>query len=330
MIAGDTMITNAKSSGIELDRRDRKQLMQRTDRHGLGYFFGWLGSCAALGVGMHYALGTWWIVPVMLAYGPVLGVGCYSMSHECAHGTAFKSRWLNEALLWISSLVYTEEPIYRRCTHADHHTHTWITGQDSQMNPYLPMTLWGYVKELSGLYLFIENAKVLVRGALGKPKITDYQGKPQNTIPAVEVPKLMWNSRLYLAVYGGLALWAILGQTWIPVIYFFLPRLIGQIWLQAGAIPQHAEMQADVADLRLSTRTWRTHPIVHFFQWNMAYHLEHHLYPTVPFHALPKLHAAVRDRTPAPAPGTIAVHVEILRAILRRGRARGATDGVAA
>ncbi len=326
----EPIFTTAKSSGIDLDRRELKRLMRRTDAHGLAYFLGWLATLLALGYGLHLSLGTWWVVPAMIVYGTVLGVGAYSISHECAHGTPFRSRWLNEAVNWFTALIYTEEPIYRRYTHADHHTHTWITGQDTQMNPYLPMTLWGYVKELLGLYLFVANAKVLVRGALGRPEVTDYKGVPRNTIPKSEYAKIKWNSRAYLAIYLGLVVWAVAGQTWVPVIYVIVPRLIGNPALQLFAIPQHAEMQADVTDMRLSTRTWRTHPIVHFFQWNMAYHLEHHLYPTVPFHALPRLHALVRDKTPAPAPGTFAAHAEIIRAILRRGRANRAAGQLAA
>jgi fatty acid desaturase len=33
-----------------------------------------------------------------------------------------------------------------------------------------------------------------------------------------------------------------------------------------------------------------------WFTWNMPYHVEHHAYPSVPFHALPKLNAIVDDR----------------------------------
>ena len=32
-----------------------------------------------------------------------------------------------------------------------------------------------------------------------------------------------------------------------------------------------------------------TNAFVHFFAWNMPYHAEHHAYPAVPFHALPRL-----------------------------------------
>ena len=36
--------------------------------------------------------------------------------------------------------------------------------------------------------------------------------------------------------------------------------------------------------------------------WNMNYHIEHHLYPSIPFHALPALNAAIRDQLPEPSP----------------------------
>ena len=94
----EPMITDAKSSGIELERRELKRLMRRTDGHGLAHFFGWLATLLVLGYGLHLSLGTWWVVPAMIVFGVALGVGAYSMSHECAHGTAFKTRWLNETV----------------------------------------------------------------------------------------------------------------------------------------------------------------------------------------------------------------------------------------
>ncbi|MEY2741454.1 MAG: hypothetical protein RL283_1556, partial [Actinomycetota bacterium] len=41
---------------------------------------------------------------------------------------------------------------------------------------------------------------------------------------------------------------------------------------------------------------------------NMNYHLEHHMFPSVPFHALPRLHALVRDQLPAPFPSIAAAY----------------------
>ena len=62
----EPIFTTAKSSGIDLDRRELKRLMRRTDAHGLAYFFGWLATLLVLGYGLHLSLGTWWVVPAMI------------------------------------------------------------------------------------------------------------------------------------------------------------------------------------------------------------------------------------------------------------------------
>ena len=41
-------------------------------------------------------------------------------------------------------------------------------------------------------------------------------------------------------------------------------------------------------------------PVSRFIYWNMNYHVEHHMFPMVPYHALPKLHELIKDDLPAP------------------------------
>jgi fatty acid desaturase len=48
----------------------------------------------------------------------------------------------------------------------------------------------------------------------------------------------------------------------------------------------------------------------------MPYHAEHHAYPALPFHALPKAHALLKARIAVQAPGYIAVHREIIMQLL--------------
>jgi len=37
-----------------------------------------------------------------------------------------------------------------------------------------------------------------------------------------------------------------------------------------------------------------------FIYWNMNYHVEHHMFPMVPYHALPALHEKIKHDLPAP------------------------------
>jgi fatty acid desaturase len=47
--------------------------------------------------------------------------------------------------------------------------------------------------------------------------------------------------------------------------------------------------------------------------WNMNYHAEHHAYPALPFHALPKAHRLIRNKIATKASGYLAVHWQLAR-----------------
>ena len=50
------------------------------------------------------------------------------------------------------------------------------------------------------------------------------------------------------------------------------------------------------ADMFDNTRTTHTNAIVRFLAWNMPYHVEHHVFPQVPFYLLPDFHRLIREK----------------------------------
>ena len=105
------VVTNAASTGIRIDRKRLKSLARRSDAPGLTYLVVWVVAMGATGALVWLALGTLYVWPAMFAYGVVMSVPAYSLSHETAHGTAFRTRWLNETVFWFTSLLYGEEPL---------------------------------------------------------------------------------------------------------------------------------------------------------------------------------------------------------------------------
>ena len=61
-------------------------------------------------------------------------------------------------------------------------------------------------------------------------------------------------------------------------------------------------------------------PISRFIYWNMNYHIEHHMFPMVPYHALPKLHERIKDDLPEPTPSMFAGYKEVIPILLRQLR----------
>ncbi|MEH2001126.1 fatty acid desaturase [Nostoc sp.] len=49
-----------------------------------------------------------------------------------------------------------------------------------------------------------------------------------------------------------------------------------------------------------------------FFMWNMPFHAKHHLYPSIPFHALPKAHQQLSKNFTHIEPGYLKVNRDII------------------
>jgi fatty acid desaturase len=50
----------------------------------------------------------------------------------------------------------------------------------------------------------------------------------------------------------------------------------------------------------------------------MNYHVEHHMFPLVPYHALPALHEEIRRQCPPAYTGLWQAYAEIVPAVLRQ------------
>ena len=81
---------------------------------------------------------------------------------------------------------------------------------------------------------------------------------------------------------------------------------------------QHGGMAEDVLDHRLNSRTVLINPISRWIYWNMNYHVEHHMFPMVPYHALPALHDRIKDDLPQPDRSILQAYRKMIAAIRRQ------------
>ena len=308
----DHVPTNAASSGIKLDRKRLKAIAARSDLPGLIYLAQWAAALALSGAFVWITIGTAWAWPAMFVYGIVLTVPSYSISHETAHGTAFRKLWLNEAILWLTSLIYMEEPLHRRYTHTNHHTHTWHVGKDSQMPFDTPMDIGGWLTEVTGIGLLRFHLLAFWRLATGR-----YTDTMRMVTPVGEFPRMTRNARIMLAIYTLIAAAPFVGIWW-PIWFLVIPRILGAPVMLLFALIQHVELQENSPSIIESTRSFQTSWLGRFLYMNMNNHVEHHLYPQVPFHALPRLAEAVKDQVPEPDPGFLRTNWEVFIVVLSR------------
>ena len=143
----------------------------------------------------------------------------------------------------------------------------------------------------------------------------------QTYIPESERPAVIRTARIWLVIHAAIIASAIYFQSWLPVLLFGpLPTMYGA-WLHViTGITQHGGLAEDALDHRLNSRTVYMNPVIRFLYWNMNYHVEHHMFPMVPYHRLPELHALIRHDLPEPTPSILAGYRELWPALKRQLR----------
>jgi fatty acid desaturase len=300
-------LANAEWYRTPIARKRMKELMQRSDAPATRDTIIWLGALATLaGLGVA-TWGTWWCAPFFAAYGVLYGSSGDSRWHECGHGTAF------EAVYQIAYFMMMRNPVAWRWSHSRHHTDTIIVGRDPEIVAMRPPRLMKILANFFGLVDVPQAFVIMFRHAAGQLSADE-----QDYIPAAEAPKVFRVARIWLAIYGGTAAACVAMGSILPAMLIGLPRMYGawhHVWT---GLTQHAGLAEDVLDHRLNSRTVHINPISRFVYWNMNYHVEHHMFPMVPYHRLPELHAEIRADCPAPYPSMWAAYREIIPAILRQ------------
>ena len=306
-----------------ITRKQLREFTRRNDWVGFVWLTGHVGAVCSTGFLVYLTLGTLWVAPTIFIHGLCVTF-LYSPMHECSHRTAFRSRWINESVSWFVCLIYVSTPTFYRYKHGAHHVHTQIRGKDPDMVLPTPATFAQYVLYCSGLPMWCRYIGSLVRHASGRISPKDYGWLPER-----KRPRVILESRIALAVYASVGVAAVAFGSSAPLIYWLIPRLVSEPLMRWLRVAEHTGC-AEGSDIRTNTRTTKANPLLRFFFWNMPYHAEHHLCPSVPFHRLPALHRAVGGQLHEMGQGYIAVHRDIIRNHLTGKSAPPANRGVVA
>ncbi len=254
------------------------------------------GACR---LAIHVALlaGTGWLVtnsgpvtllPAMLAFG-LAQVALFAPAHEATHQTAFASRRTNLIVGWLAACPSLLNLHFYTAFHFAHHRHTQIPGQDPELDMEPPNDTGAYVRRLLGVPYW--RLRLLVIADCWRGDLSRYPYVSQQAAPAIIHSVKAMN----VAMVGGSIASALLFGWETPFVYWILPQLLGQPFLRAYVLAEHTGCTMDRNGLT-NTRTTLTSAAVRLLMWNMPFHAEHHLYPSIPFHRLPDAHAAIRDK----------------------------------
>jgi fatty acid desaturase len=279
-------------------------LSRRSDARGLLQLGLHLGLLGVTGAAIALSPG-WWRAPAIVLHGIVLDF-LFCAQHESVHRTAFASRWLNDTVAWITGALLILPAGYFRLFHFAHHRFTQDLGRDPELITPKATSLGEYLWFASGL----PNWRARLKGTL-RHALTGRVREP--FIPPAQHRAVVREARLVWALYGLVFAGAlVLGRVDALLYYWILPALAGQPFLRLFLHAEHTGCAHD-DDMFANTRTTETNALVRGLTWDMPYHVEHHAYPSVPFHALRKVHTLIRDRIKVRAPGYWALHRAFLR-----------------
>ena len=257
-----------------------RKLSQRSDARGLVQLGAHLGLLILAAVGVQASLGSPWLLLALPVYGTLL-IFLFAPLHETIHFTAFKTRWLNNLVAAPIGFLLLLPFQNFRVFHYAHHRHTQNRELDPELIDMKPLQsrYWWY---LSGLPTWAYAIASIVNHARGRVDEPYLETRHHKTI--------VTEARIHLGGYAVLLLWSLASSSALLWWFWILPALIAQPLLRLYLLAEHSGCDFS-DDMLKNSRTTYTTPWLNFLAWNMPYHAEHHYLASVPFHALPALHA---------------------------------------
>jgi fatty acid desaturase/nitrite reductase/ring-hydroxylating ferredoxin subunit len=313
-LAVERGLANAEWFTPAIDPERLRELQARSNGRAAFDVVLWSGLLVVAGVWAYSTIWSWWSIPAFLVYGALYGGAADARWHECGHGTAFRSTRANDVVYHLASFMLWRGPSVWRWSHYRHHTDTIIVGRDAEIVFQRPASVGRAVFAFTHLQGGPLMFKRLVMHAFGR---LDEDAK--DFVPQSEHRRVIWESRVMVGVVAGFAAWSLVSWSIVPLMFVGLPTIYGAWLVVFFGITQHAGMRENVLDHRYSTRSVYMNPVFRFLYLNMNYHVEHHLMPSVPYQALPRLHDEIRDQLAPAKPNVVAAYREIFGALRKQG-----------
>jgi beta-carotene hydroxylase len=213
------------------------------------------------GYSVAVCLGWWWLTPVLVF---LIFIAVVTVTHDVVHGSLGLGPRQSEWALFVFGAVLLESGHAYRASHLQHHR--YFPGPDDPEGDPARMTWWGAV-----LY-----------GPLFLPRLWWWAWLQARARPAQRSWLLAEACWAFAVPAAGVLLWP-----WTPAVLVYASLVVVGSWvypLLTVYLPHH-----DYGPTPLTQTSSLRGRFIPALFLELTYHLEHHLYPAVPSHQLPKL-----------------------------------------
>ncbi|WEX78079.1 fatty acid desaturase family protein [Sinorhizobium numidicum] len=268
-----------------IDPRELKRLSVLEPRKSLTAIASdWAIIAAAIAASEYAGHPIVYVIAVTLIAGRMHALGC--LVHEAAHYRIIRDRkvsdWMGDVLLAWPILGTVDG--YRQ-NHLAHHQHA-NTDHDPDWTSKVGMAQFTFPQKLARGITQLLGYLVAINSIRDLMHMARRIGKSDRSTRGYKALRLGF----YL---GATVVFTILGIWREFVIYWLVPYFtFFCLFLYVRSVAEHFGSM-DYSDELTSSRTVYPHAWekLFFAPHNINYHLEHHLYPGVPYYNLPELHA---------------------------------------
>ncbi|PTU32393.1 fatty acid desaturase family protein [Stenotrophobium rhamnosiphilum] len=320
------------STPTELPQATRRRINELFSREEIAQFTArsdWRGAWAVASTWLIIAaslfmLARWpnpltFIAALVLIAGRQLALAI--LQHEAAHGTLFKTRWMNNFFGdWFCARPVWQHLQKYREHHFVHHTKTGTDADpDMSLHSGYPTTrssmLRKTLRDVSGITgLKLMLGLVLMDAGLFKWTVSNHLEKlPQEGRRWWSYPLNFLRNASGMIITNAIlfGVCAASGHAWLYGVWVLAYITPFPLFVRIRSLAEHGMLER-VPDMFLNTRSTRAGWIARITvaPVNVNYHIEHHAMASVPFYRLPQMHRLLRERDAVPeAPG----YLDVLR-----------------
>ena len=252
-------------------------------------------------------LNNWWIWPLLWICQGFLLSCFFDAAHECIHNNFSSSTQLNRlaGTLWLLP-VLTNFSQYK-CYHLEHHKHTKVSG-----DPEIPI-FFSSIREYLSSFLratFVAHIRTSIEMTLGQMPIYVRSENTRRDIHLNTLALFLW---LVCMITCTILFWR------YTVLLYWCPLLfVYPIGLFTVTLEHYG---CDEGSCLLSnTRSISSNFLFRSLVWNGNYHAEHHAYPSIPAHNLPRLHALIGKHFKYQESSYILFHFKLIKRLLNNSQ----------